>query len=219
MSSPLPFVVRVAAGLLTEAADTLRRLPEELPGLPIALAGRAARLSMRLNQQLAELADKGDSTLAGLPFGGGGDAPVERTPWSRIDDEDNEEDSSAASVAQFDSDAGVAGDAPGPKATFDSDDAQDVEIGPDSSGSGQDPAESTGRRTQANQDTTVNDAPAEPLAGYQKLTVAKLKSKLTSLTVDQVDELLTYERANGNRAPFLTLLSNRLVSLSPADRE
>ncbi|RIJ69807.1 hypothetical protein D1871_21370 [Nakamurella silvestris] len=92
MSSPLPFVVRVAAGLVAEAVDVVRRLPEELPGLPIALAGQAARASMRLNQHLTDWAAKGDTALAGLPFGQGEESePAERTPWSRIDDEDGVE--------------------------------------------------------------------------------------------------------------------------------
>lgn len=90
MSSPLPFVVRVAAGIVADAVDVVRRLPEELPGLPIALAGRAARVSMRLNQHLTDLAAKGDSALSGLPFGTADEEPGERTPWSRIDDEDVE---------------------------------------------------------------------------------------------------------------------------------
>lgn len=85
MSSLLPFAVRVAAGLVSEALGRARRLPADLTTLPVTALGRAAKLSFELNQQLAELAGEGDRFIAGLRSP---DEPPQRTAWSTIDDED-----------------------------------------------------------------------------------------------------------------------------------
>ncbi|WP_111767614.1 hypothetical protein [Nakamurella deserti] len=85
MESSLPFAVRVAAGLLSEAVGRARRLPADLTTLPVSVIGQVAKFSFELNQQLAELATEGDRLLAGLH---GGDEPPQRTAWSTIDDED-----------------------------------------------------------------------------------------------------------------------------------
>lgn len=61
-SFPLP--VRVAAGIAATALEETRRLPRQLVGLPITVASQALQLSMRLQQQVTELAIKGDDTLS-----------------------------------------------------------------------------------------------------------------------------------------------------------
>ncbi len=90
MASPLPFALRVAAGLVSDTVDVVRRLPSELTTLPVTLVGRAAKLSFELNQQLTGLAVRGDKLLGALHQGvmNGADEPPERTAWSTIDDED-----------------------------------------------------------------------------------------------------------------------------------
>ena len=45
------------------------------------------------------------------------------------------------------------------------------------------------------------------------MTLAQVRGHLRELTADEVTALLQYEQAGDNRAPFLTLLSNRLVTL------
>lgn len=62
-SFPLP--VRVAAGLAVTAAECGRRLPSHLLGLPITVASQALQVSMRIQQQVTELAIKGDEALVG----------------------------------------------------------------------------------------------------------------------------------------------------------
>lgn len=81
MNVPLPF--RVAAGVVAAGLDQLRRLPEELPGLPVALAGSAVRASLRVQQTITELATKGDELLASWV-----NPPVENPSWARFDDEE-----------------------------------------------------------------------------------------------------------------------------------
>ncbi len=52
-----------------------------------------------------------------------------------------------------------------------------------------------------------------PLPGYDRMTLAQVRGHLRELTAQDVADLLEYERANANRPPFLTLLSNRIVTL------
>lgn len=51
------------------------------------------------------------------------------------------------------------------------------------------------------------------LPGYDTMTLAQVRGHLRELSVADVSALLAYEQAGENRAPFLTLLGNRLVTL------
>ena len=63
----------------------------------------------------------------------------------------------------------------------------------------------------ASDDADEDDPPALP--GYQRMTLAQVRGHLRELNVGDVTALLQYEQSGDNRAPFLTLLSNRLVTL------
>src|SRR4051794_5201279 len=77
----LPLPVRVAAGLAVTAVEQARTLPAKLAGLPVTVASQALQVSMRVQQQVTELAIRGDEVLAGL-------RPVEETPeWATFDEE------------------------------------------------------------------------------------------------------------------------------------
>ncbi|HEY6748950.1 MAG TPA: lipid droplet-associated protein [Mycobacteriales bacterium] len=52
-----------------------------------------------------------------------------------------------------------------------------------------------------------------PVAGYDDLSIPQLRGRLRSLSVEQVEALLGYERANRARPPYLTMLENRLTTL------
>lgn len=52
-----------------------------------------------------------------------------------------------------------------------------------------------------------------PLSGYDELSIPQLRGRLRSLSVEQVEALLGYERANQSRPPYLTMLENRLTTL------
>ena len=45
------------------------------------------------------------------------------------------------------------------------------------------------------------------------MTLAQVRGRLRGLSTDDVAGLLAYEQAGGGRAPFLTLLSNRIATL------
>lgn len=88
MNVPLPF--RVAAGLLATGWEQLRKLPEDLPGTAVTLAGAAVRASMRVQQEIAELATRGDEVLAPLVS-----RPEENPPWAHFDEDDDPSEVSA----------------------------------------------------------------------------------------------------------------------------
>ena len=82
MAITLPLPVRVAAGLLATGIDVVRSLPEEIPAIPVALVGNAMRLSMKVQQEIAALATRGDELLGGVVG-----APQENPSWAKFDDE------------------------------------------------------------------------------------------------------------------------------------
>jgi hypothetical protein len=50
------------------------------------------------------------------------------------------------------------------------------------------------------------------------MTLAQVRGHLRDLSADDVGVLLRYEQDSDNRPPFLTLLSNRLVTLDAQNR-
>jgi hypothetical protein len=68
----------------------------------------------------------------------------------------------------------------------------------------------------ATSDADVDDGPAA-LPGYDRMTLAQVRGHLRELSAQDVATLLAYEQSCDNRAPFLTLLSNRLVTLGAQD--
>ncbi len=55
------------------------------------------------------------------------------------------------------------------------------------------------------------------LPGYDAMTLAQVRGHLRDLSAQDIGRLLELEQAGSNRAPFLTLLSNRLVTLDHQD--
>ena len=47
---------------------------------------------------------------------------------------------------------------------------------------------------------------------YGTLSLAQLRARARNLSVPELHELLSFERANGNRPPFVTLLENRITA-------
>lgn len=86
-SFPLP--IRVAAGLASTAVEQTRRLPDCLIGLPVTVTSQALQLTMRVQQQVTELAIKGDDLLAEL-------RRTEQQPeWARFDEDERPPTSSS----------------------------------------------------------------------------------------------------------------------------
>jgi hypothetical protein len=52
------------------------------------------------------------------------------------------------------------------------------------------------------------------LPGYAELTIPQLRGKLRHLGVDELRTLLAWEQAHGDRPPYVTMLSNRIATVS-----
>jgi hypothetical protein len=52
-----------------------------------------------------------------------------------------------------------------------------------------------------------------PVPGYDELSIPQLRGRLRSLTIEQIEALVGYERLNRARPPYLTMLENRLTTL------
>ena len=61
--SPLPYPVRIAAGLVVTAVEQVRELPRHAVELPVTAVSQALQASMRVQQKVTELAIKGDRVL------------------------------------------------------------------------------------------------------------------------------------------------------------
>ena len=63
---PLPFPVRIAAGLVATAVEQARDLPRLVVEFPVTAVSQALQASMRVQQKVTELAIKGDRVLGTL---------------------------------------------------------------------------------------------------------------------------------------------------------
>ncbi|OBH94055.1 lipid droplet-associated protein [Mycobacterium sp. E2733] len=186
-----PYGVRLLVGAATVAVEETMKLPKTILMYPMTLASQAAHLVMRFQQNLAELAIKGDSTLESI-F-----PPKDEQPeW-----------------ATFDEDLPEAFEAPGPV---------DDGIGEgDRRTEGRfalySLADAASDAAPLKQGRKSSDAPSVPQPSvvteldYAALTLAQLRARLQSLSVDELEDLLAYEQATKARAPFQTLLANRIT--------
>ncbi|WP_369131879.1 hypothetical protein [Modestobacter sp. I12A-02662] len=69
----------------------------------------------------------------------------------------------------------------------------------------------------AAQDEGAEAATSPPVAGYESFSIPALRGHLRAYPAETVADLLDYERATRSRAPYVTLLQNRLEKLN-ADR-
>lgn len=93
----LPLPIRVAAGLAVTAVEQARTLPAKIAGLPVTVASQALQVSMRVQQQVTELAIRGDEVLASL-------RPVEDAPeWATFDEDVQDDGFDVSRPAPFES--------------------------------------------------------------------------------------------------------------------
>ncbi len=62
-------------------------------------------------------------------------------------------------------------------------------------------------------ETTEASGP-NALPGYQELTIPQLRGRLRFLTADDLRALLEWETTHENRPPFVTMLSNRITTVT-----
>ncbi|NNG35288.1 hypothetical protein [Nakamurella aerolata] len=189
MSSPLPFVVRIAAGVVGVGIDAVRRLPSDLPSLGVEVAGTVTRWGFQARQQLDELAQRGDELLSAEP------TVSEHPAWATFDDEPDAADPRSA---------GHSGAAPTPAKTAPAGDSSPAASGADAATSN--PAHSDAPRGGAKHGAPESDA------ALLRLSPSRLGPKLAGLSSSRLTALLRQEEAGRARPAVLTLLQNRIVS-------
>ncbi|MGV0811812.1 lipid droplet-associated protein [Mycolicibacterium boenickei] len=184
-----PYGVRLLVGAAATAIEETRKLPQTILTYPMTVASQAANIVMHVQQNLAELVVKGDETLEQL-F-----PPKDEQPeWATFDEDLEAEDGDTAVGGQAD----PAGD--GERRT-------EGRFALYSTGEPESAAASNGKA--ATKPGAAPDIAGE--LGYDTLTLAQLRARLTSLRVADLEALLAYEEAGRARAPFVTLLANRIT--------
>jgi hypothetical protein len=221
---PLPLPVRLAAGIVATAVEQARDLPRQLAELPITAVSQTLQAGMRVQQKVTELAIKGDRALSVLQ-------PVEEKPsWATFDDDleeeygtgpldtlteefpDNRANNGARprTVTPIDV-ARASTPAPAVEPVDRIDAVDDLDV--------LDDAEALALIEDA-EDDEGGSAPTVPPAGpsvhpeYPQLSVAQLRGRLRFLTLADLRSLLEWELANGARPPFVTMLQNRITTVS-----
>jgi hypothetical protein len=177
-----PYGVRLLLGAAVTAIEEARKLPQTILMYPMTVASQVAHLVMKVQQDLADLVIKGDEALEQL-F-----PPKEEQPeWATFDEDLDDSEPARPSA-----------------------DGERLTEGRFALFTGGEPdAESTSARE-------TNTAAADPPnivadLDYESLTLAQLRARLTSLRIADLEALLAYEDATKSRAPFQTLLSNRIT--------
>jgi hypothetical protein len=181
-----PYGVRLLVGAAATALEETRKLPQTILMYPMTLVSQAAHLVMRWQQNLAELVIKGDETLDNF-F-----PPKDEHPeWATFDEDLAE----TAPVTQLDDERERRTE--GRFALYSTDVPEPA------------PAAATGAKKPAAErpDIVVE-------LDYDALTLAQLRARLQSLSVADLDALLSYEESTKSRAPFQTLLANRITRAS-----
>ena len=181
-----PYGVRLLVGAATMAVEETLRLPKTILMYPMTLASTAAHIVMRFQQNVAELVIKGDATLEQI-F-----PPKDEQPeWATFDEDlPDDDDASARDIERR---------TEGRFALYTSPDGA---TGP--------PDSPTRSAAKPAKQTVSTPAVVEEL-DYEQLTLAQLRARLQTLDLDELEALLAYEEATKGRAPFQTLLANRIT--------
>ncbi|GAC70494.1 lipid droplet-associated protein [Gordonia soli] len=231
-----PYPARIAAGLLVTAVEETRKIPALLITLPMTAVSQTLQAGMRAQQNIAELAIKGDLVLEQF-F----DRPDEQPSWARFDEDDAlppaAEDAAEDTVRETAPDenpaATLADDADDPTAELPAAEDDDVADIPDENpvarlaGDGESGSRGAGRfalyssapdavtATAPKPTTGTDDGPVPEIVEYLEydgLTLAQLRAKIRTVGLDELEELAAYERDHRARAPFVTMLDNRITA-------
>lgn len=184
--TPLPFPLRIAAGLVVTAVEQARELPRHAVEFPVTAVSQALQVSMRVQQTVTELAIKGDRALGTL-------RPADDVPsWATFDDDlpatpaDHRPRNGAGSISEL---------RPATRVT-------DIPVAR--------PPKPDAPRPAPGADATTPAA----LPEYPSMTIPQLRGKLRTLTLDDLADLLAWETSHGNRDEYVTMLTNRISTLS-----
>ncbi|KXO89000.1 hypothetical protein AXK60_19200 [Tsukamurella pseudospumae] len=228
-------MVRVALGAVSLAAEKGQEIVTGAVSAPLTLGSKSAQAFIAVQQDLADLAVRGDRAIETVfPA-----KEEEQAAWATFDDDEDvdvdlpaparaaygevrpasepaapaAEQPTAAEQPAATEPAGTPAAAPAPTAEHPGTEPAGAEQAPSGAGryalySSPAPAPS-GTATVAE---TPDDLPAAALRiDYPELTLAQLRGRLPGLTTAEVESLVAYERDHKDRAPFLTMLENRIT--------
>ncbi len=187
-----PYFARVAVGAAVYVFEETRKFPSAAVTLPMTAFSQMLQTTMHFQQFVTSLAIKGDRILAPLL----GD-DEEHPEWATFDEDEPELD------------------VPDPTDRISTRGRFALYSMPPS---GEEVAETAPvqETAKASRKTAVAAKPAEPeiaaYLDYSSLTLAQLRARLRSLSVDELTTLLDYEDSTLSRAPFQTMLANRIAS-------
>ncbi|MGY0501422.1 lipid droplet-associated protein [Nocardia sp. FBN12] len=188
-----PFLARVAAGAAVYALEETRRLPVAAVNFPITALSRVLQTTMHVQQFVTSLALKGDGVFERL-----GSAPAEQPEW-----------------ATFDEDIAPAPATNGHASRFDL-----FEEAPQTNGKAV-PASLLLLETEDEVIEPAEEPAAEEVVApevairydYPAMTLAQLRARLRMLTLEELGQLLAFEQQTRARAPFVTMLTNRIATV------
>ena len=182
-------------GAAVTALEETRKLPQTILMYPMTVASQIAQLVMKMQQDVADLVNRGDETIGSLfP------PKDEQAEWATFDDEIDPEGGGADDVVDLPVRDGERL-TEGRYALFSDE--------PEKPAAAREPV-SNGFAG------SVTDAVPEIVTelDYEELTLAQLRARLTSMRVAELEALLAYEESTKARAPFQTLLANRITRAS-----
>ncbi|MCD2194270.1 lipid droplet-associated protein [Actinomycetospora endophytica] len=172
------------------AAGLVVTAVEEVQALPRTIVG----LPITAASQVLQLSMRAQQVVTELAIKGDtaleGARPVEEAPsWARFDDDTDDRTPVLPRRSPFD----------------------DAAVAPSAAATNGHPRPVTGTPI-----GVAEEAPPTPdaLPGYETMTIAQLRARLRSLSVDQLTELLAWESAHADRPPFVTMLTNRIATLT-----
>jgi hypothetical protein len=177
-----PYGVRLLVGAAVTAIEETRKIPQTILTYPMTVASQVAHLVMKVQQDVADLVNRGDETLETL-FPPKDEQPEWATFDEDLDDLTEEPEPTVADGERL---------TEGRFALF-------------TGGEPETPAEDTA------QPVTTDVPEIVTRLDYEALTLAQLRARLSSLRVADLETLLEYEETNRSRAPFQTLLANRIT--------
>ena len=226
-----PYPARIAAGLIVTALEETRKLPALLITLPMTAISQTLQAGMRAQQNIAELAIKGDAALEML-F----DRPDEQPEWDEDDAAGPDPVTPAAPAST--TDTSVQDKKPKAVATTPSPTTIDEEI----EEAAADADLAAPPRADAGRFALYSSTPDEVVAAevpgteavgsadgsgpeivelidYDTLTLAQLRARLRSVAVEDLIALVDYEKSRRDRAPFVTMLENRIAAQNKRSTE
>ena len=183
-----PYLARVAAGAAVYVVEETRKLPANAVTLPMTALSQMLQTTMHIQQFMTSLAIRGDQVFGSFT------SAKELPQWATFDED-------ASPVAQHTN--GDSQENPGRFALYS---MPPVEATPTEAA----PTAIAPRTDTASVSTPAAEPEIAQYLDYGSLTLAQLRARLRSLSLDDLNELLEYEEKAFGRAPFQTMLANRI---------